>query len=233
MIELVQNTNYLIGSQTEIDALAQKEQARILTISDSHGDWRGLIRIVKQFGQTCDALILTGDCWRDLEELLELAEEDKAVQQIIPPVLGFVRGNGDPSYFAVSYDIGKNNSNARTLPKGSVLMPDRLVVTANGQQLLFVHGHIEGVDYGYNKLGLDAKMLGAKYAVHGHTHIPVFEQRGDFTFINPGSISRPRGGSPASFAILTVEKNFVDAAFLKIKDAMGDERSYTIFNPIG
>lgn len=231
MIELSQNSNYLIGSQADIAALAAKEHARILTISDSHGDWRGLMRIVKQFGPTCDALIITGDCWRDLEELLELADEDTAVQQVIPPVLGFVRGNGDPSYFAISYDIGKNNANARTLPKGSVLMPDRLVLTANNQQILFVHGHMEGVDYGYNKLGLDAKMLGLHYAVHGHTHIPVFEQRGDFTFINPGSISRPRGGSPASFAILTVEKTFIDAAFLRINDPMGEESSYTLYNP--
>ena len=231
MIELIQNSNYLIGSQSDINALASKEHARILTISDSHGDWRGLMRIVKQFGPTCDALVITGDCWRDLEELLELAEEDPAVNEVIPPVLGFVRGNGDPSYFAVSYDIGKNNSNARTLPKGSVLMPDSLILTANGQQLLFVHGHMEGVDYGYNKLGLDAKLQGVHYAVHGHTHIPVLEQRGDFTFINPGSISRPRGGSPASFAILTVEKDFVDAAFLRINDPMGEDSSYSIFNP--
>lgn len=231
MIELSQNSNYLIGSQADIAALAAKEHARILTISDSHGDWRGLMRIVKQFGPTCDALIITGDCWRDLEELLELADEDPSVRQVIPPVLGFVRGNGDPSYFAISYDIGKNNANARTLPKGSVIMPDKLVLTANGQQILFVHGHIEGVDYGYNKLGLDAKMLGLHYAVHGHTHIPVFEQRGDFTFINPGSISRPRGGSPASFAILTVEKTFIDAAFLRINDPMGEESSYTLYNP--
>ena len=231
MIELSQNSNYLIGSQADIAALAAKEHARILTISDSHGDWRGLMRIVKQFGPTCDALVITGDCWRDLEELLELADEDPSVRQVIPPVLGFVRGNGDPSYFAISYDIGKNNANARTLPKGSVIMPDKLVLTANGQQILFVHGHIEGVDYGYNKLGLDAKMLGLHYAVHGHTHIPVFEQRGDFTFINPGSISRPRGGSPASFAILTVEKTFIDAAFLRINDPMGEESSYTLYNP--
>ena len=232
MITLQQNSNYLIGSQADIAALATKEHARILTISDSHGDWRGLMRIVKQFGPTCDALIITGDCWRDLEELLELADEDDAVRQVIPPVLGFVRGNGDPSYFAISYDIGKANANARTLPKGSVIMPDRLVLTANNQQILFVHGHMEGVDYGYNKLGLDAKMLGLHYAVHGHTHIPVFEQRGDFTFINPGSISRPRGGSPASFAILTVEKTFIDAAFLRINDPMGEESSYSIFNPL-
>ncbi|MBO4532824.1 MAG: metallophosphoesterase [Treponema sp.] len=231
MIELLQNSNFLIGSPDAIEALKTKHQARLLTISDCHGQWRGLVRIIKQFGHTCDALIMLGDCWRDLEELLELAQEDQAFNQLIPPVLAFVRGNGDPSSFPVSYDIGRTNPNARTLPKGTVLVPEQLLLEVNGHKILMVHGHMQGVDYGYNKLGLDAKLQGAGIALHGHTHIPVFEQRGDFTFINPGSTSRPRGGSPASFAILTVEDSFVDAAFLRINDPFGDESSFSIFEP--
>ena len=231
MICLEQNSNYLIGSQSSIEALKTKQQARILTVSDTHGDWRGFIRIVKQFGSDCDALVLAGDCWRDLEELLELAEEDKDFCHLIPPVLAFVRGNGDPKSFPVTYDIGKNNSMAKTLPKGSVLMPDSLILNINGHNILIVHGHIEGVDYGYNKLGLDAKLQGAQYIIHGHTHMPVAETRGDFTFFNPGSISRPRGGTPASFAILTVDNDFIDAAFLRINDPFGENSSYSLFTP--
>lgn len=232
MLQLTQNSNYLIGSPDAIDALKTKKQARLLTVSDTHGEWRALVRIVKQFGSDCDALILAGDCWRDLEELLELARENKDLCRLIPPVIAFVRGNGDPRTFPVTYDIGKNNPNARTLPKGSVIMPDSLILNVNGHNILIVHGHIEGVDYGYNKLGLDAKLQGADYIIHGHTHIPVCTSRGDFTFINPGSVSRPRGGSPASLAILTVEDNFIDAAFLRINDPFGEARSYTIFNPM-
>ena len=205
MIELIQNSNYLIGSPDAIEALKTKRQARLLTVSDCHGQWRGLVRIIKQYGPTCDALLLLGDCWRDLNELLELANEKPELCQAIPPVLAFVRGNGDPLSFPVCYDIGKANPNARTLPKGTVLIPEQLLLEVNGHKILMVHGHMQGVDYGYNKLGLDAKLHGATTALHGHTHIPVFEQRGDFTFINPGSTSRPRGGSPASFAILTVD----------------------------
>ena len=232
MLQLTQNSNFLIGSPDAIDALKSKHQARLLTASDSHGQWRGLVRIIKQFGPTCDALLLMGDCCRDLGEVLELAQEKPEFCAVLPPVLGFVRGNGDPGSFPVSYEIGKNNPNARTLPKGTVLVPDTLLITANNHKILMTHGHMQGVDYGYNKLGLDAKLQGASIAIHGHTHIPVFEQRGDFTFINPGSISRPRGGSPASFAILTVEKNFVDAAFLRINDPFGEESSFSIFNPM-
>ena len=231
MLQLTQNSNYIIGSPDAIEALKTKKQARLLTVSDCHGQWRGLVRIIKQFGKTCDALLLLGDCWRDLQELLELANENKDLQTVVPPVIAFVRGNGDPSTFPVSYDIGRANPNARTLPKGTVLVPDQILLEANGHKILMVHGHLQGVDYGYNKLGLDAKLQGASTALHGHTHIPVCEQRGDFTFINPGSTSRPRGGSPASFAILTVEDSFIDAAFLRINDPFGEDGSYEIFNP--
>lgn len=232
MLQLTQNSNYLIGSPDAIAALKTKKQARLLTVSDCHGQWRGLIRIIKQFGPGCDALLLLGDCWRDLQELLELANENEEFRRQIPSVIAFVRGNGDPSSFPVSYDIGCNNANARTLPKGTVLVPEQLLLEVNGHKILMVHGHMQGVDYGYNKLGLDAKLQGAKTALHGHTHIPVFEQRGDFTFINPGSTSRPRGGSPASFAILTVEDKFIDAAFMRINDPFGEEGSYTLYSPI-
>ena len=232
MIELIQNSNYLIGSPDAIEALKTKRQARLLTVSDCHGQWRGLVRIIKQYGPTCDALLLLGDCWRDLNELLELANEKPELCQAIPPVLAFVRGNGDPLSFPVCYDIGKANPNARTLPKGTVLIPEQLLLEVNGHKILMVHGHMQGVDYGYNKLGLDAKIQGASYIIHGHTHIPLVEKRGDFTFINPGSVSRPRGGAPASFAILTADNNFIDAAFLRINDPFGESSSYSIFNPL-
>ncbi len=232
MIELLQNSSNLIGSPLAIEALKGKRQARLLTLSDSHGDWRGLLRIVKKFGPGCDALLLAGDCNRDLAELLELANEDEKIKEVIPPVIAFVRGNGDPQNFLVSYDIGKKNPNARTLLKGSVIMPDTLVLNANGHDIYLTHGHLQGVDFGYNKLGLEASLNKAKYAIHGHTHIPVFLQKGDFVFINPGSISRPRGGSPASFAILTAEDTFIDAAFLRINDSMGEDDSYSLFNPL-
>ena len=232
MIELLQNSNYIIGSPDAIDALKTKKQARLLTVSDCHGQWRGLIRIIKQFGPTCDALLMLGDCWRDLNELLELANENKDLCKLVPPVIAFVRGNGDPGSFPVCYDIGKKNDNARTLPKGTVLVPDKLLLEVNGHKILMVHGHQQGVDFGYNKLGLDAKLNDAKTALHGHTHIPVCEQRGDFQFINPGSTSRPRGSNPASFAILTADDNFIDAAFIRINDPFGEESSFSIFNPL-
>lgn len=45
--------------------------------------------------------------------------------------------------------------------------------------------------------------------VHGHTHIPRDEMRGPCRIVNPGSSTRPRGGSEASVALVTVEDGAV------------------------
>ena len=42
-------------------------------------------------------------------------------------------------------------------------------------------------------------------AIHGHTHVPRDEMRGDCRIINPGGAFRPRGGSKRSIAIVELE----------------------------
>ena len=41
--------------------------------------------------------------------------------------------------------------------------------------------------------------------LHGHTHVPRNEKRGGVLFLNPGCVTRPNQGSPASVAILEVQ----------------------------
>lgn len=43
--------------------------------------------------------------------------------------------------------------------------------------------------------------------LHGHTHVPRDEQVGGTRFLNPGCITRPNRGAPASYAWLTLEKD--------------------------
>lgn len=46
-------------------------------------------------------------------------------------------------------------------------------------------------------------------AVHGHTHIPRDEQLGSCRIVNPGSASRPRGGSRACVALVELADGIV------------------------
>ena len=40
--------------------------------------------------------------------------------------------------------------------------------------------------------------------LHGHTHVPRNERRGKVLFLNPGCVTRPNRGSPASVAWLEI-----------------------------
>jgi uncharacterized protein len=40
--------------------------------------------------------------------------------------------------------------------------------------------------------------------LHGHTHVPRNERRGEILFLNPGCVTRPNQGSPASVAWLEI-----------------------------
>ena len=71
MNSLLQQKNYLIGSPQNIETLKSTEHARVLVVSDVHGKSGILINIVKQFGKSCNALVLCGDSSYDLAELLE------------------------------------------------------------------------------------------------------------------------------------------------------------------
>lgn len=232
MIELIQQNNNLIGSSKSIKELSTKDHARILVISDSHGGFRQFIKILQKYGPTCDALIFSGDGANDITEILEQAAVNPDFKACIPSVFAFVQGNGDPSRTYVCFDIGQNNQE-EIYSKGTVFIPQRQILTVNEQNIMIVHGHNQSVYFGYDRLGMEMQLQNCRTAVHGHTHVPCDVHIGDYKIVNPGSISRPRGGMPSTFAILTVEKTFVDAAFIRIKDSMGTDQSYEVMKSIG
>jgi len=226
MISLIQQTNNLIGSPEDIEALKTKDHARILLISDSHGSFRLLNLIVSHFGKNCDALVLCGDTGRDFAELIETAFDDENFKETLPSVIAAVKGNCDPPAIPVSFAI---RDGLNLFYRKSIILPEKQILTVNGQNIFICHGNIEHVDYGYETLYM--KMLSAecKASVHGHTHVPQNCHFDDnFRIINPGSISRPREGAPETFAILTVEKTFIDAALIRINNCSGKPDSFSL-----
>lgn len=51
---------------------------------------------------------------------------------------------------------------------------------------------------------LDPARAGARVAITGHSHVAAIGQRDGVLWVNPGSPAFPRGGQPASVAIITV-----------------------------
>lgn len=220
MIEIKQNLHNLIGSEKDIKKLEEKDMARILVISDSHGNSSLMEEIIEHFGPDCDALVFCGDGITDVAVLLEEAGHNKNLKKAFPPVAAIVQGNGDSSRYAVSFGNKMLN------------VPARQILTANHTNFLIVHGHREEIDWGFETLGLECQIAGCNYAFYGHTHVTAIDKFEDYTFINPGSISRPRGGQPACFAIATVGKNFVDVAHIEILRSVNGQREFQIFTPI-
>lgn len=216
--KIIQETKNLIGSKKDIDALAVKEHARLLVISDSHGHYQTLEEIVKRYGSQCDGLVFCGDGAGDISQLLKLSKSDSDLRACIPPVIALARGNGDPSTYPVDSDL-------------SIFIPNGQIFTVNGRSILLVHGHREAVDFGMENLGLEMQLSDCKLAFYGHTHIAREERSDDYMFVNPGSCARPRGGQPAGFAIATIEKNFVDIAFIKMEMNDRGEKIYSIWTP--
>ena len=226
MITLKQTVRHLLGAKRDIDSLAKKESARILVLSDSHGQ-RGLFRlIVEEAGPSCDALVFCGDGAGDFVSCMDDAASDKAFAELVPPVAAFVEGNGDADRFPVRFNpAGKKSSDVFY----ELIIPKRQILQAAGHVIYAVHGHEQGAYYGTEALERECEAAGADIALYGHTHIAAEMRRGVY-IVNPGSISYPRSLTPPSFAVLELDGKNSNAVFYRI-DAHLDGVRFTPFTP--
>lgn len=116
------------------------------------------------------------------------------------------------------------------LPSNEAVWQEVVVVTGNcdydnGYQevqiihtpldcIYVTHGHLSGVRMGITKLGLQAQEANASIVLFGHTHEIGCEKVGQRLFLNPGSISFPRGRlNYQSFAIIESTDNSWDIQY--------------------
>ncbi len=146
------------------------------------------------------------------------AKSDEKLASRVPPVSAAVHGNCDPSTYP--------------LDKGTLYFSEMIELKVNGRGILITHGHNQGVDWGVETLGLEMQVSECNTAFYGHTHVAREDNFKNFKIVNPGSCSRPRGGQPAGFAIATVEKTFVDIAFIKMEMDSNGQTKCSIWNPM-
>lgn len=75
------------------------------------------------------------------------------------------------------------------------VLADYAVLVLNGLTFFATHGHV------YNQDHLPPLKAG-DILIHGHTHLLKAERFGDYVILNPGSTSIPKGGNPATYALL-------------------------------
>lgn len=95
------------------------------------------------------------------------------------------------------------------------MMAEYCLLEADGLTILATHGHVYGPDN-------PPPLRRGDFLLCGHTHLPVRRNCGDFTYLNPGSLSLPKDGTPHSY--MTLE----NGAF-----AWHDLLTGTLFQPLG
>ncbi len=150
---------------------------KVLVVSDSHRDTQSVIDVIEK--EKPEMLIHLGDLETDTSEI------EKAMQVPVHPCI-FIRGNCD------GYE--------RNLKPVAVF-------DLCGHRFFCTHGHSQGVYMSYDNLIYSAEENDCDIALFGHIHQPVDETFGDVRILNPGSISRPRGGSRKSYIVMEMSED--------------------------
>ncbi len=198
MNTLVQQESTIIGSEQDITQLQEKTSARILILSDSHGDFEIVTDIILKFGKEVDALIYTGDGFCDLVSYFEKSITDEKMHKALPPVIIPVRGNGDASVYTLNLKTENNDEGFRQFS----LLP-KITCNIAGRGVFVSHGDHYRVDMGIDTILAAAHAIDADMIFFGHTHRTHWEEEGGTLILNPGSCSKSRSNLPPSFAIVS------------------------------
>lgn len=159
---------------------------RLMFASDIHGSLPAAERVLERFAQSgAQWLIILGDVLNHgprnaLLEGYAPAEVAGKLNGAAARIIA-VRGNCDSEVDQMLLDF-------------PITAPWQQVLTERCR-LFLTHGHL----YSPEKL---PSLCAGDVLVYGHTHIPVAEKRGDIFLFNPGSVSIPKGGFPASYGLL-------------------------------
>lgn len=155
--------------------------------SDIHGSAPACRKLLDAYAESgADRLILLGD-------LLYHGPRNDLPEGYAPKeVIAMLNGIKDEIYAVRGNCEAEVDQMVLSFP----VMADYAVLVLNGLTFYATHGHV------YNRENLPPMKAG-DILVHGHTHLQGAEKYGDLFILNPGSTSIPKGGNPATYAILT------------------------------
>ena len=163
---------------------------KLMIASDLHGSATACKKLLDTFTASgADRLILLGDLlYHGPRNDLPEGYDPKAVIAMLSEKadkLFCVRGNCDTEV------------DQMVLP--FPIMAETALLFVDGRTWFACHGHRSGA----NPTASDIPKLPAGSVVlSGHTHIPVLEENPDgILLLNPGSVSIPKGGFPASYGV--------------------------------
>ena len=155
---------------------------KVMCISDIHGNTGCLNKAVERFKkENAEKLIILGDF-----SSYYFSSSDFEIAEILNNMAGSiiaVKGNCDSNEIDNIFNFGLG------LIK---------IIDINGKKVTITHGHI------YNRSNIPENC--GEIFLSGHTHVGNMEKVGNKIIANPGSISKPRGGTKKSYIIMNEEK---------------------------
>ncbi len=147
---------------------------KLLVFSDSHGQTRHMAEVLQRIGKDMDGLIHLGDGYGDVAPLCAASFPHLQIHQVY--------GNCD--WFS----------------------PDTpfTLVDCAGKRLLLTHGHGYHVKQDLQRLHYLALEQQVDVCLFGHSHVPVWFQQENIWFMNPGSISLPKGTPFPTYGVLHI-----------------------------
>lgn len=124
---------------------------------------------------------------RIIEEVLDRHQYDYALHL----------GDSESENFYNLIMVRGNSYNDKALPL-------EIIRDLKNKKVMLVHGHLYDVYYGLDRLYYKAKQEQVDYCFYGHTHIAYHEKIDGITFVNPGSLTRPRKGV-ASYMVIDTD----------------------------
>lgn len=85
-------------------------------------------------------------------------------------------------------------------------VPQELNFILEGKRFYVTHGHGYSVKSGLYKLYCRACELQADFCIYGHTHLADIQKMDGIIFLNPGSLTWPRGGKKYAGIFLDYNK---------------------------
>ena len=162
---------------------------KLLIISDSHGTIEPIHMLLERYKNNVQTVVHLGD---NAQDLLQFQSAYSNINFVA------VAGNCDfitsvPRERILSFSASDTSASSKS---ASLLRPARRV--------LLLHGHSLNVKSSYNRLMYYAQEKGVDACLFGHSHIPFVANYESVFFMNPGSVSQPRGLSRAGYGILSI-----------------------------
>lgn len=158
---------------------------KLLFASDIHGSAKYAAKLAELCAkEKADKLILLGDLLyhgprNDLPEEYAPKKVIEILNDMRTQILA-VRGNCDAEVDQMVLQFP--------------IMADYMALWLENRMIFVTHGHL------FNEENLPNFNRG-DVLIHGHTHLRVAADRGDYFFLNPGSISLPKGDGVHSYMV--------------------------------